>query len=657
MSSVGKPKTTGFKRQDSNDGDSFEDDFKFYLDQKGPRMQQLGPVDAKLTCKENAKIRTNLKRKHVPQDDAETSEEAKTSTSEEGEWSQEEDTSDETFNHTPTSKPSDLVNLSFSKKSLLRNSAEEALRLGLSHREHVMMTAKFVKMGGGSLKDVALSVTTSHRHRKNVVTSKTEEIKYQLKKEMPKFVVLHWDSKLITVLGSESTEDRLCVIASFPGTEKNDQFLGSPQIPNGKGDSMRDAVIATQREWEIPDTNVIATCWDTTASNSGKHIGAAKLYDVSKGAAHLWLACRHHIGERHVTHANFAARNVATSGPDDKLFNKFSKMFSSLPLDQLNLWVWPNDNAFLTARGVEVLQWAEAHLLSESFGRDDYRELCELIVHFLGGNVVRPRKHGDDHYGFTMRKPGAHHHARFMSKCLYLIKITMLSDVLPEGYICPEEMDGIKRMTQYICLFHGPHFLKARLAAEAPGLDLELYQNMCQYALIDPEVSDQVKNSIYRQQWYLTEELIVLSLFDTTLSNDIRASIAHVLLQTPKPATYPPAKPDFRNDILEGVDPHLQSFVGSRSWLLFRLLGFEHNHEWLTQLPTEWPKYQEYIEMNDIVLTLQVVNDNAEREIKKVQEYAMSSLDGELRQNMVIVSNSHRAKLASFLKQDMEDQL
>ena len=171
MSSVGKPKTTGFKHQDSNDGDSFEDDLKFYLDQKGPRMQQL--LMLKLTCKENAKIRTKLKRKHVPQDDAETSEEVKTSTSEEGEWSQEEDTSDETFNHTPTSKPSDLVNLSFSKKSLLRNSTEEALRLGLSHREHVMMTAKFVKMGGGSLKDVALSVTTSHRHRKNVLTSKT----------------------------------------------------------------------------------------------------------------------------------------------------------------------------------------------------------------------------------------------------------------------------------------------------------------------------------------------------------------------------------------------------------------------------------------------------------------------------------------------------
>ena len=150
MCSVGKPKITGFKRQESNDGDSFEDDFRFYIDQKVPRMQQLGPVDAKLTSKENAKIKANLKRKYELQDNVETTETATSSTSEEGEYSQEEDTSDKTFNPPPTSNPSDKVNLSFSRKSLLGNSAEEALCLRFSHRKHVLMTTKFVKMGGGA---------------------------------------------------------------------------------------------------------------------------------------------------------------------------------------------------------------------------------------------------------------------------------------------------------------------------------------------------------------------------------------------------------------------------------------------------------------------------------------------------------------------------
>ena len=47
-----------------------------------------------------------------------------------------------------------------------------------------MMTAKFVKMGGGSMKDGTFSVTTCKRQRKKVVTSKTEEMKHKLKKEM-----------------------------------------------------------------------------------------------------------------------------------------------------------------------------------------------------------------------------------------------------------------------------------------------------------------------------------------------------------------------------------------------------------------------------------------------------------------------------------------
>ena len=37
---------------------------------------------------------------------------------------------------------------------------------------------------------------------------------------------------------------------------------------------------------------------------------------------------------------------------------------------------------------------------------------------------------------------------------------------------------------------------------------------MCQYQAVDPEVATDVKKSILRHQWYLTEELVILALFD-----------------------------------------------------------------------------------------------------------------------------------------------
>ena len=77
-------------------------------------------------------------------------------------------------------------------------------------------------------------------------------------------------------------------------------------------------------------------------------------------------------------------------GPSDPLFERFKRDFAFIPLDQLEKWDWPSDKKtrpcnFLVTRVAEVLTWAKEHLLVGSFGRDDYRELCELVVCYPGG--------------------------------------------------------------------------------------------------------------------------------------------------------------------------------------------------------------------------------------------------------------------------------
>jgi len=52
--------------------------------------------------------------------------------------------------------------------------------------------------------------------------------------------------------------------------------------------------------------------------------------------------------------------------------------------------------------------------LRKSHNRDDYRELLELAVIFLGGSPPR---------GISFQYPGAMHHARWMSKAIYSPKI------------------------------------------------------------------------------------------------------------------------------------------------------------------------------------------------------------------------------------------
>ena len=58
--------------------------------------------------------------------------------------------------------------------------------------------------------------------------------------------------------------------------------------------------------------------------------------------------------------------------------------------------------------------------LKKPFTRGDYKELVELSL-LLVTKVAEPR-------GFTMKRPGALHKARWMSKLLYAMKMTLLSE-------------------------------------------------------------------------------------------------------------------------------------------------------------------------------------------------------------------------------------
>ena len=130
----------------------------------------------------------------------------------------------------------------------------------------------------------------------------------------------------------------------------------------------------------------------------------------------------------------------------------FRKIFPSLEWDatDLNLWTWPEDlHNFLVIRLLQVLEW-RVPLLQEGAFHGDHRKLLELVIHFLSGQVSRPRKRGSPKIVFTMMKPGAFHHTCFMAKSLYLLKIAMLMHKFPPRFHGPEQQLGVHKMAQFI---------------------------------------------------------------------------------------------------------------------------------------------------------------------------------------------------------------
>jgi hypothetical protein len=89
--------------------------------------------------------------------------------------------------------------------------------------------------------------------------------------------------------------------------------------------------------------------------------------------------------------------------------------------NNLTLFEWPTDkNCDLWHQAHTVRKWAQDCTFKDTFPRGDYRELIELTLIYLGGSFP--------HRNFYLRKPSAIHHARFMSKAIYLLKMELMSE-------------------------------------------------------------------------------------------------------------------------------------------------------------------------------------------------------------------------------------
>ncbi len=100
------------------------------------------------------------------------------------------------------------------------------------------------------------------------------------------------------------------------------------------------------------------------------------------------------------------------------------------------------------------------------------------------------------------------------------------------------------------------------------------------------DVANYALKSCKRHCWYLTEELIVLAIFNEELSSFTRSLLAKKLFNTPKPKTFAVGKPKFR--VFQMELPLFISLTGPRSWLLFSLMNLtDSKNDWLL-FPVEY---------------------------------------------------------------------
>ena len=259
---------------------------------------------------------------------------------------------------------------------------------------------------------------------------------------------------------------------------------------------------------------------------------------------------------------------------------------------------------------------------------------------------------------FHMNSPGAYHHARFMGRCLYVLKIFLLLNLFPLSF---QKKTSLKKIADFIILFYVKYFLSSRLSTAAPRLDLSfIYDMKCYSKLLSPtyqrKITDQAINSAKRHLWYLRPEQVILALFDPGTSEQEKEALAAALRSFLRPDVFEKGKPDFRPvlDKLTDDKPSLSVFVTERSWLVFHLLEVSPAElVWLEFPASTWEHYESYRSLRDYLQDMEVVNDAAERAVKDVGEFARMTRNEGDRDDIILVGSDHRGLVPKINKDNM----
>ena len=110
--------------------------------------------------------------------------------------------------------------------------------------------------------------------------------------------------------------------------------------------------------------------------------------------------------------AVFKSVMAASSGPDIQVFKRFCEQWSFVPTQGFLAFGGPRVDNNREWRDKTVAAMKPS--LENKNTRDNYVEQCQLSLYFLTGELSAP-----------IRKPGAFHHARWMAKAIYVLKLLM----------------------------------------------------------------------------------------------------------------------------------------------------------------------------------------------------------------------------------------
>jgi hypothetical protein len=465
------------------------------------------------------------------------------------------------------------------------------------------------------LDELVINRSSIRRFRQEIREYKYEALKNEFKDLNLESIVVHWDGKMLPDLLNTKTADRLPIVVSSGEVEF---LLGVPELENSSGIEQATNVHEMLIDWGIAD-NVKALCCDTTSSNLGHLNGAAVNLEKLLKRDLLYLPCRHHIFEL-ILRAAFETFIPKSTAPSVKLFDNFSKEWTLIDKSKYKTGLEDEQVRNVIGDKIDTISGFAREKLKESLPRDDYKELLELVLVFIGKGPLM----------YNFRKPGACSNARWMAKAIYAIKMFLFREQLS----CLDNVQQGK--LRDLCIFLAAVYVKAWFMApyaiNAPNHDLMLVKELYNYQKINRAIADAALKKIAGHLWYLSPELAVVSIFDDAVPVDTKSRIALTLKTEEDRQKRGKSNSEdedvssehyikrFKSSTMENLlEVEIDYFVNEHSLRFFQ--RFNLKTDFLDQNPVNWPTHRSYLDGLAVVRQLKVVNDCAERSVKLIKDF------------------------------------
>jgi hypothetical protein len=493
-------------------------------------------------------------------------------------------------------------------------------RVNLPDRGAVFVAGAVAQALGHKLSDITLSRSSIRRSRRQgrYEMAIAEEQALIIKGPL----LLHWDGKMLPDLDKiKEKVDRIAVIVTGNGQEK---LLGIPKIERGTGTSQAKACVDLIEKWNLK-SQIKGLVFDTTACNTGMHKGACVKIEECLGSELVWVACRHHVMEIVLCDVFFAVFG-SSQGPEIAFFKRFQKEWSSLrQMDYV-----PGGNALFEDPTISRLRQEMLEYLPRALQiqqpRDDYEELLHLSLLFLGGGNSNQ----------LIRAPGAIHHARWMAKAIYVLKIFLFQ---AQFKLTKREVKCVTDFALFVSLVYTRQWNEAPLAVRAPYNDLHLLSILKNYP--NRIVTNKSFTAFSRHLWFLSEHLVGLSFFDDRVAMDTKNKMVKNLQRPSFPNS--PRRLKISNEVAQ---LNLEDLVTTKTRLIFDVLvenGVAKSESFLQKEPEQWAEDPNFNDLQFAASQLKVVNDVAERGIDLVQKYNNTlTKDEEQKQFLLRLVANHR---------------